>query len=53
MTNPILLFFSCEYQTYIEERFENATESDYFTVTLYQMDIERVKYSLSRYLRTR
>ena len=25
----------------------------YFTITLYQMDIERVRYSLARYLRTR
>ena len=32
---------------------EAANENDYFTVTLYQMDIERVRYSLSRYLRTR
>lgn len=26
---------------------------DTFTISLYQMDIERVKYSLSRYLRSR
>ena len=40
-------------QNFIEERMEAANENDYFTVTLYQMDIERVRYSLSRYLRTR
>ena len=28
-------------------------EQEYFVVSLYQMDIERVRYSLARYFRTR
>lgn len=31
----------------------NASSKEHFTVNIYQMDIERVRYSLNRYLRTR
>jgi hypothetical protein len=32
---------------------ESGSADENFTATLYQMDIERIRYSLSRYLRTR
>lgn len=32
---------------------EDGREEEYFAISLYQMDIERVRYSLARYLRTR
>jgi hypothetical protein len=38
-------------QTVIDEKVDNPFEI--FTAGLYQMDIERVRYALSRYLRTR
>lgn len=37
----------------IDEVLEAADENQYFAVNLYQMDIERVRYSLARYLRAR
>ena len=40
-------------QDVIDRRVDNKDETEYFTTTLYQMDIERVRYSLSRYLRSR
>jgi len=41
------------FQELIDQKVEAADEREYFTITLYQMDIERVKYSLAKYLRTR
>lgn len=38
---------------YIDEQLDSSTTNSIFTVNLYQMDMERVRYSLSRYLRTR
>lgn len=32
---------------------ENGSENNFYTLTLYQMEMERVKYSIARYLRTR
>ena len=32
---------------------DQADVSEYFSISLYQMDIERIRYSLTRYLRTR
>lgn len=40
-------------QENIDQKIEDGIEEEYFVVTLYQMDIERVRYSLARYLRTR
>lgn len=40
-------------QDNIDQKIEDGKEEEYFVVTLYQMDIERVRYSLARYLRTR
>jgi hypothetical protein len=40
-------------QQVIDERVDKKDETEFFTATLYQMDIERVRYSLSRYLRAR
>jgi len=40
-------------QENIDQKIEDGVEEEYFVVTLYQMDIERVRYSLARYLRTR
>jgi len=37
----------------LEETEEDGKQDLYFSITLYQMDIERVRYSLARYLRTR
>jgi hypothetical protein len=40
-------------QASIDQRIDDAVEQEYFTATLYEMDIERVRYSMARYLRTR
>jgi hypothetical protein len=40
-------------QESIDDQTEQATETEYFIISLYQMDIERVRYSLTRYLRCR
>jgi hypothetical protein len=40
-------------QEAIDQKLEDAREQEHFVVSLYQMDIERVRYSLARYLRTR
>ena len=40
-------------QEEIDKRIDAANPQEYFIVSLYQMDIERVRYSLARYLRTR
>ena len=37
----------------LENMQEDGTQSIYFSVMLFQMDIERVRYNLARYLRTR
>eukprot|EP01038_Epipyxis_sp_PR26KG_P009483 gene9483-12774_t len=40
-------------QDFIDKKFDEADAIEAFTSTLYQMDIERVRYTLTRYLRTR
>ena len=40
-------------QSAIDSKVDDRDEREYFTTTIYQMDIERVRYSLSRYLRSR
>lgn len=40
-------------QTLIDEKVSNAKAQEHFTVTIYQMEIERIRYSLARYMRTR
>mmetsp|Transcript_16643 Transcript_16643/g.28168 ORF Transcript_16643/g.28168 Transcript_16643/m.28168 type:complete len:226 (-) Transcript_16643:529-1206(-) len=40
-------------QATIDDKVEEGIEQEYFIISLYQMDIERVRYSLARYLRTR
>jgi hypothetical protein len=40
-------------QAAIDDIMADADPNAHFTVTIYQMDMERVTYSLSRYLRTR
>lgn len=37
----------------IDEKIEQGLESEYFTITIYQMDLDRVRYSLNKYLRVR
>jgi hypothetical protein len=44
---------SLVFQEAIDQKLEDAREQEHFVVSLYQMDIERVRYSLARYLRTR
>lgn len=40
-------------QDAIDQKIEDAREQEHFVLSLYQMDIERVRYSLARYLRSR
>ena len=40
-------------QERIDAKIEEARSEEYFTINIYQMEIERVRYSLARYLRTR
>lgn len=47
------LLFTRHQQENIDRRVDAKNEGEYFTTTVYQMDIERVRYSLSRYLRSR
>jgi hypothetical protein len=44
---------SLVFQEAIDQKLEDAREQEHFVVSVYQMDIERVRYSLARYLRTR
>ena len=37
----------------IDDKVTNAKAQEHFTVTIYQMEIERIRYSLSRYMRSR
>ena len=37
----------------IQEGSESGTLADNLSITVYKMDIERIRYSLARYLRTR
>jgi hypothetical protein len=37
----------------IDEKIDAGEEREYFTITLYEMDIDRVRYSLAKYFRTR
>jgi hypothetical protein len=48
----LLLTIAIYKQNFIENRV-NQTASDMFAISLYQMDIDRIRYSLARYLRTR
>ena len=43
----------CLHQGFIDTKVDAKNEAEYYTTTIYQMDIERVRYSLSRYLRSR
>ncbi|KAJ1430997.1 hypothetical protein B484DRAFT_316731, partial [Ochromonadaceae sp. CCMP2298] len=40
-------------QESIDQKGQEAEEGEYFIISLYQMDVERVRYSLTRYLRAR
>lgn len=49
----LMLHSTTVLQNSIDQKIEDAVEHEYFVVSLYQMDIERVRYSLARYFRTR
>jgi len=37
----------------IDNKIDEANENEYFTITLYQMDIDRIRFSLIKYLKIR
>lgn len=37
----------------IDDKIDQGLESEYFTITIYQMDLDRVRYSLNKYMRVR